>query len=152
MTLCWLTNMLPESLTVPDEAVRGLKFKSRWVLRVSDPETVALTAFKIPLALEKKAAEDLNTDRPLNYKDGKKFMEWLLKQEYLDVERMDGKGRPSQGPQRKVAGPRPAMDRPAPNLSTPAIPPPPQISQDLNPADAPVKLAHPMDRPADMSF
>jgi len=135
--------MLPESLTVPDEACRGLSYKNRWVLRVSDPETVALAAFRIPLETERKAAEDLNLDRQLNYRDGKKFMAWLLAQEYLDVERVAASGRPSQRKGQKVAGPRPNMDRPSPTTAQPQALKAETLAENLNPADAPHNLWHP---------
>jgi hypothetical protein len=97
------------------------------------------------------AADDLDMNR-LSHTDGKKFLAWLLGREFVGCERVESDGRPSQFPERKVAGPRPNMDRPAPLITTPAIQQPPPAPVDLNPADAPQKLRHPMDRPADLSF
>ena len=151
MTLVFYVNMIPASLTVPDEAVRGLFYKNRWIICVSDPMTMAVSRFRIPRALEKKAAEDMDMKR-ITHRDGKKFLAWLLAQEYVEVEYIDEHGRPSQRPAQRVVGPRPAMDRPGPTTSVPTVPKPPAPQVDLNPADKPHKLNHPLDRPSDLSF
>ena len=151
MTLVFYVKMIPASLTVPDEAARGLYFYNRWLLYVFDPRTVAISQFRIPRLVEKKACEDMDLRR-LSHKDGKRFLEWLLRQEYVECEYVESDGRPSQRPVHRVVGPRPTMDRPAPTTSVPETIKPPAPPVDLNPADKPPKLNHPLDRPSDLSF
>jgi hypothetical protein len=104
------------SLTVPSEAVRGLRYlNGAWYLYVSDPEPMAVSRFKlVEPTLEEGARHVQDNPVDANLKkliphDGTALNAWLLEQAVVFVEPSDTTGLPSMFPSFPAAGPRPNL-------------------------------------------
>jgi hypothetical protein len=113
MTLIYAFGKFPrESLTVPPEAVRGLRYKCpRWLLFVSEPETMSVTKFSIRDETLIAAAYYLQdhpkpgTEKPLKPEDGEAFLRWLLVQDFVRVDQVATEGVPAMFPSFSATGP-----------------------------------------------
>ena len=110
------------SLTVPLEAVRGLRCDPAWYLYVSDPEPMAVSRFRLlPPTLEEGARHVQNDPadanlKPLTPLDGTALLAWLLDQPVVHVEPVETTGLPSVFPGFPSAGPRPNLGMNPPSI------------------------------------
>jgi hypothetical protein len=112
-----------ETLTVFPESVRGLRNQQGvWLLYVSDPEPMEVSAFRILPRTLREAAIDLdhgtniNREKPLTVANADWFMRWLLEQTNIRAELIAGDGQPAMFPLSRLAKPAPPLDRPAPHV------------------------------------
>ena len=110
------------SLTVPMEAVRGLRFDSgQWLIYVSDPEHMAVAKFRLSKEVLKGAAEHFYRDfppiRPLNADQGEELLRWLLTEKSLRVEMIGTDGLPSMFPRIPRIGGSPGLGMQGPEVT-----------------------------------
>ena len=113
MTLIYTESSCKCSLTVPNGAVLGLRFKGGWFLYVNDPES-GIVKFRVSQKAVSQAADDRR--KLLNPEDGEDFVQWLCKEPHICVEKQEPANSAATNPQRKFAGPSPSL-----GLGTPAI-------------------------------
>ena len=106
---------------VPPEAVKGLRYKNgTWLLYASDPEPMAVSAFRLRKEALEAAAYEIQKprtwadQRPLTPEDAEKLMDWLLYQPFIRVELVESEGVPSMFPSFLTAGPKPEMSQKPP--------------------------------------
>jgi hypothetical protein len=124
MIFLYSKNHLPyESLTVPAEAVRGLRYKNRkWLIYASDPEPMAVSMFSVhPETLEAAAyyIQDRprpGEEKPLKPEDAKALLEWLLGQPFIKVDLEEADGSPSMFPSFPTSGPGPRLGMKPPSM------------------------------------
>ncbi len=110
-----------DCLAAPPEAARGLKcIGGRWQLYVSDPEAVAVAAFRLRQETLTLAAEDIHRDvhppKQLTVEDATELLGWLVAQNYVKADLLDTGGLPSMFPGFPPGGPKAAL-----NMKSPAI-------------------------------
>jgi hypothetical protein len=126
MTLIYTTptGKSPLGLTVPPEALRGVKFDHHWFLYVSDPDVMAVSKFRLTEEIVKEATTSILvvesfTKSPLTGRDpnkkltaeyGDDMTEWLLTQKFIKVELVKFDGPPSLFGKFPTSGPRPDLD------------------------------------------
>jgi hypothetical protein len=105
------------SLTVPNEAVRGLRgYNGSWKLYVSDPEPMSVSVFLLTKQTLEAAASAENSSHPFSVWQGKKVWDWLLHQSQVEVRLLAAAGMPSMFPSTKIAGPKPDLELKSPQI------------------------------------
>jgi len=111
------------SLTVPPEAVRGLRYNNaQWHLYVSDPDPMAVLQFKLLAQAIEEAAREIQRNpadrdlKPLTPHDGSALFGWLLEQPFVLVEPLDTANLPAMFPSFPSAGPRPNLGMKSPSI------------------------------------
>jgi len=124
MTLVYTSQKLPpESLTVPPEASRGLRFRQRnWLLYVTDPEPMSVSIFRLSKETVDTATYEIldrlapGEGKPLAPEDGKALLEWLQAQPFVRVELVEPVTSPSMFPSFPSTGPRPSLGLNPPSI------------------------------------
>ena len=110
------------SLTVPNEAVRGLRFEAgQWTLYVSDPEPMSVSKFRLGKDVLKLAADHFYRDfppvKPLNPDQGEDLLRWLLAEKSVRVEMIASDGLPSMPTGFPRSGPAPILGMKVPEVT-----------------------------------
>ena len=110
------------SLTVPNEAVRGMRFDNgQWILYVSDPEPMSVSKFKLTREVLMAAAEYLYRDfppvTPLTAENGQDLLAWLLTEKSVRVELLVSEGLPAMFTGPKTTGPGPNLGMKGPDVT-----------------------------------
>lgn len=135
MTLVYKTQELlmpPFSLTVPAEAVRGVKFAGQWFIFVSDPEVMAVSKYRLTDETVKLATKSIvsNLDvdalscrtggfgqiKMLSAEHGEDLTAWLMKQKFVKVQLVEYNGPPSMFGKYPTSGPTPNLDLKGPHF------------------------------------
>jgi len=123
MTLVYTSQKLPESLTVPPEASRGLRFRQRnWLLYVNDPEPMSVSIFRLSKETVAAAAYEIQDrpkpgeEKPLAPEDGRALLDWLQAQPFVRVELVEPVSAPAMFPSFPSTGPRPNLGMNPPSI------------------------------------
>lgn len=122
MNIVYRVNQKEAALSIPPEAVRGLKYlNGQWQLFASDPEAMAVAAFRISQETLTSAAEDIHRDvhpaKALVAEDGADVLEFLLAQKSIKADLLDTGGLPSLFPGFPGNGPRPTLGMKSPAMA-----------------------------------